>query len=81
MAVVQDVEEEASRLVLDESIGGDRNGFRVGYSIDTSIDPGNAAHYDVHDVSRVDSVLTEENPGTVTYWHFLLPNVHGVRQG
>jgi hypothetical protein len=80
MAVVQDMEDH-SDVVPVEPMGGDWKGLRVGYSIDTSDDLGNAAHYEVHDASQGFSVWTEDNPGTATNWYFLMPNVHGVNNG
>jgi hypothetical protein len=77
MAVVQDMEDH-SGVVPVELMGGDWKGLCVGYSIDTSVDLGNAAHYDVHDTPKGFSVWTEDNPGTATNWYFLMPNVHGV---
>jgi hypothetical protein len=71
--------EEDSGVVPVEPMGGDEKGRRVGYGIDTSVDLGNAAHYDVHDASEGFSVKTEDTPGTGTNWFFLLPNVHCVR--
>ena len=50
MAVVQDMEDH-SGVVPVEPMGGDWKGLCVWYSIDTSVDLGNAAHYDVHDAS------------------------------
>jgi hypothetical protein len=78
MAVVHDMEEDSGVVPVD-SMGGEKKGHRVVYSIDTSVDLGNAAHYDVHDASQGFSVKTEDTPGTGTNWVFLLPNVHGVR--
>jgi hypothetical protein len=78
LAVVHDMKED-SGVVPVEPMGGDEKGLRVGYSIDTSVDLGNAAHYDVHDASQGFSVKTEDTPGTGANWFFLLPNVHGVR--
>jgi hypothetical protein len=79
MALVHDMEED-SGVVPVEPMGGDEKGIRVGYSIDTSVDLGNAAHYDVHDTSQGFSVKTEDTPGTGANCFFLLPNVvHGVR--
>jgi hypothetical protein len=78
MAIVHNMEEE-SGVVPVELMGGDEKGLRVGYSIDTSVGLGNAAHYDVHNASQGFSVKTKDTPGTGANWFFLLPNVHGVR--
>jgi hypothetical protein len=58
MAIVHDMEED-SGVVPVEPMGGDEQGLRVGYSIATSVDLGNAAHYDVHDASQGFSAKTE----------------------
>ena len=52
-------------------------GRQVGYTIDMSVDLGNASHYDVHDASQGYSVWTEEFPGWGTNWFFVMPNLHG----
>jgi hypothetical protein len=52
---------------------------RVGYTIDMSINLGNASHFDVHDASPGYSVWTEEVPGRGANWFFVLPNVHGTK--
>jgi hypothetical protein len=54
---------------------------RVAYSIDMSVDLGNASHYDVGDVSQGFSVWTEEVPGLAANWFFLMPNVCGMNNG
>jgi hypothetical protein len=56
-------------------------GWRVGYTIDMSVDLGNASHYDIHDASQGYSVWTEEFPGRGTNWYFVMPNLHGMRDG
>ncbi len=53
---------------------------RVGYTIDMSVDLGNLSHFDVHDVSYCFGVRTEEVPGRVENWFFVLPNEHGLKQ-
>jgi hypothetical protein len=52
---------------------------RVGYSINMSVNLGNASHFDVHDASQGFSVWTEEVPGCGANWYFILPNVHGTK--
>ena len=55
MAVVHDMKED-SGVVPVEPMGGDEKGLRVGYSIDTSVDLGNAAHHYVGTMLPRDSV-------------------------
>ncbi len=43
------------------------------------VDLGNAANYEVHDAYQAFSVWSENNLGTTTYWYFLMPNLHGVK--
>ena len=52
---------------------------RVGYTIDLSINLGNASHIDVHDASQCVTAWTEEEPGRGANWFFLLPNVYGTK--
>ena len=54
-------------------------GLRVGYTIDMSVDLGNASHFDVHDASQGFSLWTEEFPGRGSNWYFVMPNLHGMR--
>jgi hypothetical protein len=55
---------------------------RVAYSIDMSVDLGNASHYDVGDVLQGFSVWTEEvPPGLAATWFFVMPNVCGMNNG
>jgi hypothetical protein len=63
----------------NDDIGERKECRRVGYTIDVSVNLGNASHYDVHDASQGYSVWTEENPGRGANWYFILPNVHGKR--
>jgi hypothetical protein len=78
MTVVHDMEEDSGNVRV-EPMSGDEKGLQAGYSIDTSVDLGNAAHYDEHNASQGFSVKTEDTPGTGANRFFLLPNVHGVR--
>ena len=55
------------------------DGQRVGYTIDMSVDLGNASHFDVHDASQGYSVWTEELRGRGKNWFFIMPNLHGTR--
>jgi hypothetical protein len=55
------------------------NGQRAGYTIDMSVDLGNASHFDVHDASQGYSVWTEDLRGCGENWFFILPNLHGTR--
>ena len=71
-----------SGVLLVEPMGDEGKGLRVGwtgYTIDPLVDLGNAAHYEVHDASQAFSVWSENNLGTTTYWYFLMPNLHGVK--
>ena len=52
---------------------------RVGYTVDMSINLGNASHYDVHDASQGFSIWTEELRGVGYNWFFVMPNVYGRR--
>jgi hypothetical protein len=52
---------------------------RVGYTIDMSINLGNASHNDVHDASQGFSVWTEELRGVGYNWFVVMPNVYGRR--
>ena len=54
---------------------------RVRYTIDMSVNLGNASHFDVNDASQGFSVWTEEVPGLDANWFFVLPNVHGRKHG
>lgn len=53
------------------------DGQRVGYTIDMSVDLGNASHFDLHDASQGYSVWTEELRGRGENWFFVMPNLHG----
>ncbi|KAI2497450.1 hypothetical protein MHU86_17054 [Fragilaria crotonensis] len=52
---------------------------RVGFTIDMSVNLGNASHYDVHDASQGYAVWTEDKPSVGFNWFFILPNVHGLK--
>ncbi|KAI2512275.1 hypothetical protein MHU86_2151 [Fragilaria crotonensis] len=54
---------------------------RVAYSIDMSVDLGNASHFDVGDSSQGFSVWTEEVPGKAANWFFVMPNLFGNNNG
>jgi hypothetical protein len=77
LAVIQDTESDAGALPCT-AMSGDGGGYRVGYSVDMSVDLANASHFDVHDASQGFSVWTEETPGLASNWHFIMPNLHGV---
>ena len=77
LAVIQDTESDAGALPC-VAMAGDGGGYRVGYSVDMSVDLANASHFDVHDASQGFSVWTEEMPGLAFNWYFVMPNVHGV---
>jgi hypothetical protein len=61
-----------------ELVRGERR-RRVGYTIDMSVNLGNASHFDVHDASQGFAVWTEDVPGHGENWFFVLPNVHGLK--
>jgi hypothetical protein len=54
-------------------------GHRVGYTVDMSVDLGNASHYDFNDGSQDFSLWGEDFPGGGTNWFLVMPNIHGVR--
>ncbi len=68
-----------ARIALCKRVAVLERRRRVGYTIDMSINLGNASHYDVHNASRGFSVWTEEVPGLGANWFFVLPNVHGKK--
>jgi hypothetical protein len=80
LAVMQDIEGDTGfqpvACMVDKG-----SEDRVAYSIDMSVDLGNASHYDVGDVSQGFSVWTEEVPGLAANWFFVMPNVCGVNNG
>ena len=53
--------------------------WRVGYTIDMSVNLGNSSHFDVNDASQGYSLWTEEMIGHGKNWFFVLTNVHGQR--
>ena len=78
----------------NDNNGDDRNGvrkqlqkrveklkrrWRVGYTIDMSVNLGNSSLYDVNDASQGYSMWTEEVLGLGQNWYFVLPNVQGLR--
>ncbi len=80
LAVMQDIEGDTGlqpvACMVDKG-----SEDRVAYSIDMSVDLGNASHYDVGDVSQGFSVWTEEVPGLAANWFFEMPNVCGMNNG
>ena len=78
LAVIQDAEGDTG-LKPCAAMAGDEVGNRVGMSIDTSVDLGNASHFDSNDASQCYSLFLEEVPGMADNWYFVLPNVHGDR--
>ncbi len=77
LAVIQDAESDASALSC-AAMAGDGGTYRVGYSVDMSVDLANASHFDVHDAQPGFSVWTEEMLELASKWHFAMPNLHGV---
>jgi hypothetical protein len=60
----------------------DGKGFQscgVGYTIDMSVNLGNASHYNVHDTLLGFSVWTEEIRGLGSNWFFVMPNLNEER--
>ena len=54
-------------------------GHCVGYTVDMSVDLGNASHYKFNDGSQGFSVWGEDYPGRGTRnWYLVMPNIHGV---
>ncbi len=51
-------------------------GWRVGYTVDMSVDLGSSSHYNFNDVSQGYSMWGEEIPGKGTNWYLLIPNIH-----
>ena len=49
------------------------------YTIDMSVNLGNASHYNVHDALQGFSVWTEEILGLGRHWFFVMPNLYGKR--
>ena len=82
MPVIVDAEEDSGLDAmpvmegLEQPLGNRR---RVGYTIDMSINLGNASHYDVNDASQGFSVWTEDFSGVGYNWYFLMPNLYGRR--
>jgi hypothetical protein len=58
-------------------MAGDNDGYRVGFSVNMSVDLANVSQFDVHYALQGFSVWTEETPGLASYWHFVMPNLHG----
>lgn len=59
-------------------MSGDGGGYRVGHSVDMSIDLANASHCGVHDASKGFSVWTKVTPGLASNLHLIMPNLHGI---
>ncbi len=75
--MIRDLESDSGlkpELPMD---GKGDQGCRVGYTIDVSVNLGNASHYDVHDASQGFSVWTEQIRGLGSNWFFVMPNLHG----
>ena len=76
LSVIQNTEGDTG-LQPVSPMEGSGKGLRGGFSIDMSVNLGNASHVDVHDASQGFSVWTAERCGVATRWSFVLPNVHG----
>ena len=69
-----------SGLKPEPSMDGEGDqGCGVGYTIDMSVNLGNASHYNVHDALQGFSVWTEEILGLGSHWFFVMPNLYGKR--
>jgi hypothetical protein len=79
LAVIRDLESDSGLKPVPPMDGDGDKGRRVGYTIDMSVNLGNASHYDVHDASQGFSVWTEEIRGLGSNWFFVMPNLHGKR--
>jgi hypothetical protein len=79
LRIVQDVEDEGDIAPPDGGMNGDGGSLRVSYTMDVSVDLANASHYDVNDATQGFSIWTEDEPGGVKDWYFVLPNVYGRR--
>ncbi|KAI2498771.1 hypothetical protein MHU86_15727 [Fragilaria crotonensis] len=77
LTVIQDLEADSGLLPVSP-MGGDGHFGRVGYSVDMSVNLGNASHFDCGDASQGFAVWTETIPGAAKNWFFLMPNVVGV---
>lgn len=83
MPVMLDTEKDSGLDALPVMEGivhpAEKSAGRVGYTIDMSINLGNASHHDVHDASQGYSVWTEEVCGLGHNWYFVMPNLYGRR--
>jgi hypothetical protein len=79
LSVIQDIEADSSAVPCKAMAGkasDDSVCFRVGFSVDMSVDMANATHYDVGDCSQGISIWLEEMPGLATGWYFVMPNMY-----
>ena len=74
-SVIRDTESDSGLSPVEPMDGID--GQSVGYTIDMSVDLGNASHFDVHDASQGFSVWTEDLRRCGSNWFFVMPNIHG----
>jgi hypothetical protein len=79
LAVIRDLERDSGLKPIPPMDGLGERGRGVGFTIDMSVNLGNASHYDVHDASQGFSVWTEEVFGLGSNWYFVMPNLHGKR--
>ena len=76
-AVIRDTEGNSG---VEPVVPMDGDGVHcVGYTVDMSVDLGNASHIDFNDGSQGFSLWGEEFPGRGTNWFLVMPNIHGVR--
>ena len=74
-SVIRDTESDSGLSPVEPMDGID--GQSVGYTIDISVDLGNASHFDVHDASQGFRVWTEDLRGRGSNRFFVMPNIHG----
>ena len=78
LSVIQNFEADVS--IAPIAPDGNDDGLWVGYTVDLSVDLGNASHFDLNDASQGFSAWTEEKPGCGSNWFFLLPNLCGKKR-
>ena len=76
-AVIRDTEGNSGLQPVVPMDG--RAGHRVGYTVDMSVDLGNASHYNFNVGSQGFSLWGEDYPGMGKNWYLVMPNIHGVR--
>ena len=77
LAVLRDLKSDADMSPVSPMEGSTSHNLRAGYTVEMSVNLGNASHCNVHDASEGYSVWTEDVPGSGKNWYCILPNVHG----